>query len=282
MIPGKIYVGTTSRIAIDVQKEWWEKNYGITIAFHKPTLSADDAISDMFPKEECERDIKYGAIPIVNWVLKPFEGFRPIAKGKFDDTVKRFAHQLAEFGYPIVLIPFEQANEDRRYKEWGNYPGTEYLDGWVHIHDLCKREGANRNTIWSTKLKLAAWEDFSYPDPFQYIPPKEYVDIIGWQTCNLNVPHLRLYSQSLRTLFTCYYKQAERKYPTLPQAFWEYSSNQDRWQHKWLDDGFTEVENRFVRVKIVMLDEINWTGPFAYIANLSPKSVKAVAKHFRN
>jgi len=180
MIPGKIYTGTNSRIAIDIQKEWWEKNYGISMAFHKPTWSADDAISDMFPKEECEREIKYGAIPFVNWVLKPFDGFRPIAKGKFDDTVKRFAHQLAEFGHPIVLLPWQCANEpSRRIWPWSGPSPGQYKEAWIRMHNIFQKEGANKNVVWSTKLISGRWAYETMYDPIPYIPPKEYVDIIG-------------------------------------------------------------------------------------------------------
>lgn len=284
MIPGKIYTGTNSRMQIDVQQDWWLKTYGTTMTFHKPAWGALDAMNDMFPKEECQRDIQYGAIPVVNWALLPFDGFKPIAKGKLDDTVKRFAHQLAEFGHPLVLLPFEQPNEPySRWKPWCCQPGSEYLDAWVHLWELCDAEGANKKTLWTTKLKFGRWPKFSFDDPFRYLPPRQHMDIIGWQFNNLNEPRIGLDSQSLRTMFSSYYNEAQRKYPTLPQAFWEFSSNQDPWQVKYLDDALTDVENRFPMVKVVMLDEIDIRrDDFAFIARLSPQSVNAVAKHFRN
>jgi hypothetical protein len=73
------------------------------------------------------------------------------------------------------------------------------------MHELCEREGANRNVVWSIKLKHGAWRYFSYPDPFQYIPPKKYVDIIAWATCNLNRPDIGVERQSLREMMGRYY-----------------------------------------------------------------------------
>ena len=61
-----------------------------------------------------------------------------------EDDIKKFAHQTAQFGYPMVLIPFEQPNTtNRAIKIWSGYPGAEYVDAWVRMHELFEREGAN-------------------------------------------------------------------------------------------------------------------------------------------
>lgn len=289
-ITDKIYTGTNLQVPIDHLLEWCEKNFGIGLTFHHPCIYGSiDGTHDMFPKEECETHIRHGVIPVVRYIVfsKPLDIFRPIIKGECDDFIKKFAHQTAKFEHPIILLPFEQPNTTTRaHKLWSGYPGRHYVDAWVRMHELFEREGANKNTGWTTKLKFGHWPRFSFPDPFQYIPPKQYVDTIGWQANNQNKPNFGMYSQSLRQMFGSYYNKAAKKYPTKPQMFWEFSSNAEGGrQDSWLDKSLTDIETVFLRVKGVMLDEINWRHPTmpqwgSYIASLTPESVKVIRKHF--
>jgi hypothetical protein len=47
------------------------------------------------------------------------------------------------------------------------------------MHNIFQKEGANKNVVWSTKLISGRWAYETMYDPIPYIPPKEYVDIIG-------------------------------------------------------------------------------------------------------
>ena len=288
-ITDKIYTGTNLQVPIDHLLDWWRKNFGISLTFHHPSLSGgSDGTNDMFRKKECETQIRHGVIPVIRYtaIYDPKDLFKPIVKGKLDDDIKKFAYQAAKFEHPLIIIPFEQTNSvERVHKLWCCYPGSEYVDAWVHMHELFEKEGANKNTAWSTKLNCGSWPHFSFADPFQYIPPKQYLDIIGWLADNINIPEVGLHSQSLKSLFDSNYKKAARIYPTKPQMFWEFSSNSGSWQHKWLDKSLTDIEERYLWIKGIMLDEMRWTHPTnrsfgTYNPGLTPKSLEVIRKHF--
>ena len=212
--------------------------------------------------------------------------FKPIIKGKADDNIKKFAHQAAQFERPMILMHFEQPNSTTRaIKIWSGYPGAQYVDAWVRMHEIFKREGANSNTVWTIKLKFGSWTHFQFPDPFQYIPPKQFLDIIGWMANNVCKPQFSQYSQSLNSMFGSYYKKAATKYPTTPQMFWEFSSQNNRGQHQWMEQALSDIETKFLRIKGVMLDEVQWRHPTMpswglYDVSLTPESTAVVRKHF--
>ena len=119
MIPipnDKICTGTNSRIPVEILNDYWKTHYGIGLTFHHPTWGSYDGMNDAFPTVECQKEIEQGVIPVVRYVVlsKPFDGFNPIANGKFDDDIKKFAHQAAKFEHPIILMPFEQLNTTSR------------------------------------------------------------------------------------------------------------------------------------------------------------------------
>jgi hypothetical protein len=258
----------------------FRESYGIPPAFNN-ARGKYAVFNYAFPAGHCKEIIEHGVIPVMVYSIKPFSGFKPIIKGKFDDHIKEFANKVAKFEHPIVLLPFVQPTEPyRSYTPWAGYPPNQYKDAWVRIHDLFSKEGANRNTIWSSKLQVGSWPSFTYPDPFAYIPPEQYIDIIGWQCNNISQPQIGLPSMRLREQFSYYYNRASRKYPKKPQAFWELSSPWDPKQHVWWDNALDNIKNKYFRVKIVAMDVISWFGHFYFDARQTPETIQKIRQHF--
>jgi hypothetical protein len=148
------------------------------------------------------------------------------------------------------------------------------------MHELLSKEGANRNTVWSCKIQVGSWPSFTYDDPFPYIPPEQYIDIIGWQYNNHSQPQIGLPSIPLRQQFTYYYNKASKKYPKKPQAFWELSSLWDPKQHIWWDNALDKIKNKYFRVKIVTMDVISWSGHYYFDARQTPETKRVIRKQF--
>ena len=262
----------------------FEYYYGTTPTIHDMGYTVS---SNNFPEDDCKTMIEMGTIPVLRYnpVDYSFKGYYgPIIKGKIDDQIRKDAHNMAKFGHPILLIPFMFPNEANRvHFDWGAHPADQYKEAWIRMHELIKKEGAN-NVVWITKLKMGRWRDFSYPDPFNYIPPKEYVDIIGWACNNHIKPEIGLYSQSFNSLFNYYYKNASRKFPTLPQMFLELSSASNNSQYKWMDDALNTIKTKYYRVIGVLIDEQPyWSegNPYGgFDPGPTPKSREVIRKHF--
>jgi hypothetical protein len=264
--------------------EGFKKEYGIYPALFG-AAGKYNTFNALFPRSSCEEIIRAGSIPILYYSISPFEGYRPIARGQFDDDIKRFGNQVAEFGQPIIIIPFPQTNDTPTGTSWGGNPANEFKDAYVRIHGLCKKEGANKNAIWGLKLKIGRWQSFSYTDPITFIPAQEYVDILGWSVNDHNKPEIGMYSQSLETMVGPYYDEAATKFPRTPQFYFELSAAKGPMQHIWMDKGLTVTENRFPRVKGIILDEIPGKGGSRYgVFDPAPteKTLQVIRKHFAN
>ena len=259
--------------------EGFVKAYGTTPTFHAFGSGLYAAANASFPREACQAAIDLRVIPVIIYVIMPFEGYKPIIKDKHDDDIREFANQAAEFEHPIVLVPFQLPNQrNRNVYEWGAYPAGQYKEAWVHMYELFEREGANKNTVWS--LKLASFHPtHGHPDPFPYIPPEQYFDLIGWQTNNYEI-HGQ-FSQSLKSLFDYNYKRAARKYPRKPQIIWELSSAYGPYQDEWLDKALTLIKEKYFSVKGVSFDEnCSSSGSFRYKPIPTNESIQVIKKHF--
>ena len=151
------------------------------------------------------------------------------------------------------------------------------------MHELFGKEGANKNVLWSLKLSTGRWDKWEYPDPFQYIPPEPFFDLIGWTTNDLNKPEVGLYSKSLESSFNYYYKKATNKYKRKPQIIWELSSHWGPKQDEWVDEALTSIKNKYFRVKGVSFDEnCDRAGGLSYWPIPTNESKDVIRKHFSN
>jgi hypothetical protein len=279
------YTGTNLQTLSELISRRFENLYGITPTFHAIGYGSWGASNSSFPGYDCQAAIRDGVVPVIRYAIIPFRGYKPIIQGKNDDDILLFANKVARFESPIVLIPFQHCNDAHsKHYAWAAYPGNEYIDTWVRMHNLFAKEGANKNTVWATKFKMGVWHTFAFLDPFQYCPPKEYIDIIGWNCNNHDKPEIGLYSQSFRQFFDYNYKKASKKYPTKPQMFWELSTARGRKQAEWINQTLIDIQERYPKVKGVMLDEQRYSGIGdsygSFDPSLNDESIKIVRKHF--
>jgi hypothetical protein len=131
--------------------------YGLSPAFNTIGTGTWGAANDHFPREIRQVAIDRGTIPVIRYVTLPV-GYGPVIEGRFDDIFKRFANQAAESGHPIVLLPWQCANEpNQKLWHWSGPPADQYIEAWIRMHNIFQREGANKNVVWSTKLLCGGW-----------------------------------------------------------------------------------------------------------------------------
>ncbi|MFH1369204.1 MAG: sugar-binding protein [Elusimicrobiota bacterium] len=143
-----------------------------------------------FPSEDCDKIVKYGAIPHVtwepwiNWGKKPLSP-EEISRGKYDKYVRKWAKAAREFKYPFFLRFGHEMNGD--WYPWSaaknKYKAAVYVDMYRHVHDIFKEEGAD-NVIWlwcpmNADFPTSPWNKCS-----KYYPGGEYVDWIGMDAYN--------------------------------------------------------------------------------------------------
>jgi hypothetical protein len=252
-------------------------NYGIKPTFHAGGHGVYSDANEHFPLQRCRGAISRGVIPVLRYVLLPHEGFRHAAKGRFDDKIKKFAHAAAEFGEPVVLLPWQCVNEPRwpgQVWKWSRGNPDDYKHAWVRMHNIFKEEGA-KNVIWSTKMIAGGFGNY-YPaiDWAKYTPPTDYVDIIGWNVNEANT------GRSFNQQYGSSYKRAANMYPAKPQMLWELGASRYASQAHWMDDALKKIAGPYQRVKSIMFDVM--ISPGNYDPTHTPKTVEIIKKHFSN
>lgn len=285
----KIYTGTNVTYYSGVQ-EAFANRYGLTPALAAPGMDHFWAMNEGWQIwKGCRELTSNGVVPVVRYITVPKDPsnwYDPVVKGKHDDHFKRFGHDAAKFEDRIVVLPWQCANEPHWWKHiwsWSRGDSDKYVESWVRMHDICRREGAN-NIIWSTKmiargfgprLPALSWS--------AYTPPEEYVDIIGWN-CNGDIGRWGTYHdihESFSNKFTQGYNKAVEKYPTKPQVFWELGAYSSIGQANWIDKALALIENHFHHVKGIMFD-LNYDPRGDYNPTHRDDTVAVVKKHYGN
>jgi hypothetical protein len=259
----------------------FQEEYGITPTFNAWGQGTWATFNEYFVKDRHQELIDRGTIPVTRYITSPHTGYKPIIEGKFDDKFKSFANQAAEFGHPIILLPWQGANEPSgRIWHWSGAPPGQYIEAWIRMHNIFQSEGANKNVVWSTKLLNGGWPGWEHFDPLTYIPPKDYVDIVGW-LCTVKLESARRSNvQAERTFdaqFQSDYNRAASRYPTKPQMFWELGASTGPEQAPWMDNALERIRTHYPRVKGVMLDVMATAG---YNPKHTSETIKVIRRHF--
>ncbi|OGO87015.1 MAG: hypothetical protein A2Y15_07550 [Clostridiales bacterium GWF2_36_10] len=103
-----------------------------------------------------------------------------ILDGKFDNSIKKWAKGLKEFGHPVLLRCSNEMNTT-----WCKYSGVQlmcdpdvYVRLWRHVYDIFKEEGV-QNAIWIFNPFDNDFPPVNWNDMIAYYPGDEYVQMIG-------------------------------------------------------------------------------------------------------
>ena len=112
-----------------------------------------------------------------------------IARGNKDTEIQNFARDAKQYGYPIILVPFNEMNLGGSPWGYGVNGNTaeKFISAWRHIHDIFRDTHA-------TNVKFAIdYNSNSVPDVVgnkftDYYPGSDYVDYIGVNGFNFGTP----------------------------------------------------------------------------------------------
>ncbi len=113
-------------------------------------------------------------------VNQPAWSLDTITGGYHDEALRRWAREIRDFRYPVMLRPMSEMNGD-----WSSWGGTvngnqpqDFIPAWRHIHDIFQQEGA-ANVIWVWAPNRDGSHEAAAYTFDTYYPGDEYVDYIG-------------------------------------------------------------------------------------------------------
>lgn len=156
--------------------------------------------SPPFPASAVAEVLDQGAVPMITWEawsppasdpsLEPgdalAEAQQPafqlsrIADGAYDDYLRGYAQDVADFGGPVMLRPFHEMNGF--WYPWGgtvngNRP-ADFVDAWRHLRGIFEDAGAD-NVTWVWSVNHLSLPDRADNQVDAYWPGEDEVDWIG-------------------------------------------------------------------------------------------------------
>ena len=134
----------------------WNAEYGATaaiVSWHQPWFGPEAR----FHRDWAETVDSQGAVPLVVWEPRAGSAARSasltdIAGGRYDQRIRAFAREVAEFGRPVLLAPLHEPNGS--WYAWsteldGN-SARDYRAAWRRVHEIFAAEGAaNVRWVWA-------------------------------------------------------------------------------------------------------------------------------------
>lgn len=216
-----------------------------------------------FPALQAETILRLGSVPVITWEPwlssfneKEYPGIPPveerdlgslaaIAEGTYDRYIVKWAQAVKAFGAPVFLRLAHEMNDPYRYP-WGpqNNKPNEFVDAWIHVHEIFSNEGAN-NVLWI----WSPHPSYGYFDAFY--PGEDYVDYVGLGILNFGT--VANWSQ-----WWSFDDILERHYPVLdsfnkPMIVTEFGSlNVGGDRAEWYRDAFSKLPEKYPSIKSVV------------------------------
>ena len=280
------YTGTNWQLGPDWVAETCKNQYRMPIAFNSFGRGTWATSNEWFRPRDCQTLIRHRVVPVIRYIITgPDDSFRAVIQGKNDSHIQKFAQKAAAFGHPIVLVPWQCMNEPfwgGQVWWWSRGDASEYKEAWVRMHDIFEKEGANRNVVWSSKMIAGEFSPQNQALNWAaYTPPKEYLDIIGWNCSSSIGQYGDAYhaAVSFKNQFNRVYLEAAKKYPTKPQMLWELGAARTPGQAAWMDEALTMIRETYYRVKGVMFD-VRYNAIRRYDPRHTLETKKVIRKHF--
>jgi len=214
----------------------------------------------IFPLEDCQAIVDYGAIPHVTWEPwikkdgKDIIYLDNIINGQYDEYIRTFAKRGKRLGTSYFLrmghemdgnwYPWSGAQNDKDPKK--------YIRAWRHVYDLFREVGAD-NAIWvwcvmDTEVPWTQWNTYS-----NYYPGDNYVDWVSIDGYNWGTAEKWSRWNPFEKIFAKRYKQLTEKYPGKPIMIGEFASGDAGGdKEQWIKDAFVALRQKFPRVKAIV------------------------------
>lgn len=150
-------------------------------------LAWDDESLTQFPHGLLKAIYNKEAIPMITW--EPWAStlaendsnaelqaekkvFRSIINGNFDKYITSFAQILKSYDKPIFLrFAHEFDNPQYPWSAAGDNTPEEFKAAWIHVHDLFRKQGADKTIL--------VWNPWKPESMAAYYPGDRYVDWVG-------------------------------------------------------------------------------------------------------
>jgi len=146
-----------------------------------------------FPSQLSQRVGQQHKTLIIFW--EPDFGYDDINNGSKDNYIRSFAAAAQTYGYPIILVPFDEMNLNEEAWGYGQNHNTpaKFQQAWIRIHGLFS---VATNVKFGLDFNNVSIPDVNGNHYIDYYPGSAYVDYLGADGFNFGDPQ-----QNFTTIF---------------------------------------------------------------------------------
>jgi hypothetical protein len=138
-----------------------------------------------FPSYDASNVGAAGKTLLIFW--EPQYDYDAINGGEEDAVIAQFAAAAKAYGYPVILVPFDEMNLNEN--TWGAYQGTntpaKFIQAWQRVHSFFA-DDANVKFAWD--VNNVSVPDTALNSIASYYPGDAYVDYVGIDGFNFGDP----------------------------------------------------------------------------------------------
>ena len=155
---------------------------------------------DTFPLNYKQTIGAVGKTLVIFW--EPDFGYNQIVNGSHDAFITQFAADAKSYGYPIILVPFDEMNLNEEAWGYGINGNTaaNFISAWRHIHDLFAQDSNVKFGIAYNNVSIPNVSGNQFGD---YYPGDSYVDYVGVDGFNFENPSvsfINTFNSAINTL----------------------------------------------------------------------------------
>jgi len=210
--------------------------------------------------------LRCGYIPMITWEpwQWPQEDARPedqpdyslseILKGKYDDYIRSWAHDLKQISGPIFFRPMHEMNGN--WYPWcgvvnGNSP-EKFVQAWCYIRSIF-RETQNNQLIWVWSPYVHSVPGESGNEIWRYYPGPKEVDWVALDGYNWGKTREWSAWQSFEEIFKEGYAILSQLFPEKPFMIAEMGCAEEGGsKEEWIEEAFKALRIRFPKIRALV------------------------------
>ena len=194
---------------------------------------------DSFPSSYASTVGAKGKTLLIFW--EPSVSYDAITNGSQDKSIMKFVIDASSYGYPVILVPFNEMNLNEEVWGYGvnGNTSTKFIAAWKHVHDLF---AAASNVKFAIDFNNESVPDVAGNRFSDYYPGDSYVDYVGVDGFNFGNPW-----QSFSAIFDSAISKANAF--GKPEFIFSVASAEGPQKAAWITDGLGTRIHTYQNVK---------------------------------
>ncbi|KAF0196266.1 MAG: endoglucanase H/glycosyl hydrolase family 26 [Bacillota bacterium] len=176
-----------------------------------------------------------------------------LLSGKYDEFLRGYARDVAEFGQPLLFRFNNEMNGD--WCAYSAYHSSKdaglYVESYKYVYRIFAEAGAN-NALWVWNPHDGSFPDFKWNHSLAYYPGDEYVDVVGLTGYNAGTYYKGEKWRGFKEIYDPLYAKYDVLFPHKALMITEFASNSVGGNKvAWIHEAMTHMKD-YPRISVAI------------------------------